>query len=153
MQENNNVYFLYNNVALLYNNAPKQDQDRKKRTFLRKNQGYHPVLEFYSKWLDKQILLKKKCFYHSFKFISRYGRMKEMTLHFGFIQIQGCYVITLNIFRHLMTLSQSHYGTMKNLDALPWEDALKWKESIGKVASKYSSWTLTLCSSYAGKKS
>ena len=72
MQENNNVYFLYNNVALLYNNAPKQDQDRKKRTFLRKNQGYHPVLEFYSKWLDKQILLKKKCFYHSFKFISRY---------------------------------------------------------------------------------
>ena len=49
MQENNNVYFLYNNVALLYNNAPKQDQDRKKRTFLRKNQGYHPVLEFYSK--------------------------------------------------------------------------------------------------------
>ena len=50
-----------------------------------------------------------------------------------------------------MTLNQSHYGTMKNLDALPWEDALKWKESIGKVASKYSSWTLTLCSSYAGK--
>ena len=49
MQENNNVYFLYNNVALLYNNAPKQDQDRKKRTFLRKNQGYHPVLEFYEK--------------------------------------------------------------------------------------------------------
>ena len=49
LQENNNVYFLYNNVALLYNNAPKQDQDRKKRTFLRKNQGYHPVLEFYSK--------------------------------------------------------------------------------------------------------
>ena len=46
MQENNNVYFLYNNVALLYNNAPKQDQDRKKRTFLRKNQGYHPLLEF-----------------------------------------------------------------------------------------------------------
>ena len=28
-------------------------------------------------------------------------------------------------FEHLMTLSQSHYGTMKNLDALPWEDALK----------------------------
>ena len=65
--------------------------------------------------------------------------------------MQVCYVITLNIFRYLMTLSQSHYGTMKNLDALPWEDALKWKESIGKVASKYSSWTLTLCSSYAGK--
>ena len=72
MQENNNVYFLYNNVALLYNNAPKQDQDRKKRTFLRKNQGYHPVLEFYEKIAEcKHILLEKKWFYHSFKFISR----------------------------------------------------------------------------------
>ena len=63
MQENNNVYFLYNNVALLYNNAPKQDQDRKKRTFLRKNQGYHSGMEFYSKNSEcKQILFDKSVF-------------------------------------------------------------------------------------------
>ena len=60
MQENNNVYFLYNNVALLYNNAPKQDQDRKKRTFLRKNQGYHPVLEFYEKQPNVSIYYLRK---------------------------------------------------------------------------------------------
>ena len=40
MQENNNVYFLYNNVALIHYNGPRQDQDRKKRIFTTKNQGY-----------------------------------------------------------------------------------------------------------------
>jgi hypothetical protein len=39
MQENNNVYFLYNNVALIHYNGPRQDQDRKKRIFTTKNQG------------------------------------------------------------------------------------------------------------------
>ena len=49
MQENNNVYFLYNNVALLYNNGPRQDRDRKKRIFLWKNQDYQHV-EFLSQF-------------------------------------------------------------------------------------------------------
>ena len=41
MQENNNVYFLYNNVALIQYNGPRQDQDRKKRIFTtKKSQGY-----------------------------------------------------------------------------------------------------------------